>query len=269
MFTWTPDFATPELTEKWAQVDPSVQELALMYATSSLQMLTLNRVGTPPITLRPCPVEKPCGHDWDAFRWEEYGYRYGWWLNTCGCTTARWCAPLSEFEIPGPVGFIDSLKIDGAEVDLASGNWRMDDGTRLVWQGTGPSPLPSVQDFNKPDSAPGTWSITYSKSYPVGPDAQVAVGLLALEFAKAFKPKGACALPRGVTNLVRSGVSFTIEAGLFPNGLTGMDLVDAFILKWVPPGSPNRSAQVFSPRQVLRKHRVTKGVPMRGPGMTP
>jgi hypothetical protein len=173
----------------------------------------------------------------------------GQWLNrACGHTpAATYCKPLSEVDIPGPVGYIDSLKIDGAEVDLTTGDFRLDDGHLLVWQGSGASPLPETQDLNKPDTEPGTWSITYSRSYPVGEDAKIAVAYLAMEFAKACLPKAKCSLPRGVTNVVRNGVSFSVEAGLFPGGLTGIDVVDQFILKWAPAGSPLRNATVFNP----------------------
>lgn len=227
-----------------------------MLATSSLQALTNNRVGTCPITIRPCPTPRRCGCDWNPHVRTD-----GVWVNDCGHRTD--CHPLSQVDIPGPVGYIDSFLIDGVAQDLASGNWRLDDGHLLVWQGLGPSPIPSTQDLNRSDSEPGTWSITYSRSYPVGPDARIAVAYLAMEFAEACKPKGKCTLPRGVTSVVRNGVSFSIEAGLFPNGRTGIDVVDQFIIKWNPSGSPARTAQVFDPSK--RKPRVTSGVPLRAP----
>jgi hypothetical protein len=159
---------------------------------------------------------------------------------------------LSEINLPGPVGYIERLLIDGVEQDLDSGDWRLDNGHFLVWQGTDASPIPSTQDLSKPDTEVGTWSITYSKSYPVAEDGRLAVAMLAAEFAKACIPKAKCSLPRGVTSVVRNGVSFSIEAGLFPNGLTGIDIVDQFILKWAPAGSPTRPAFVFDPRSVAR-----------------
>jgi hypothetical protein len=64
-----------------------------------------------------------------------------------------------------------------------------------------------------------------------------------------------------VTSVVRNGVSFTIEAGLFPGGLTSIEIVDAFILKWAPAGSPTKSATVFNPRR--RSPRRTNTVPQR------
>lgn len=226
-----------------------------MLATSSLQMLTYYRVGTCPITVRICPTERPCGCGWNPH------IHGGQWVNSCGCESR--CEPLSEIDLDGPVGYIQEFKIDGREVDLTGDDWRLDDGHLLVWQGDGPSPVPSYQDLNRPDTDPNTWSITYSKSYPVLADGRLAVAYLAAEFAKACQPKAKCSLPRGVTSVVRNGVSFQVEAGLFPNGLTGIDIVDQYILKWAPAGSPVRSASVFNPRR--KQARRTNSVPLGSP----
>jgi len=251
--TWEPDPAC--LSDAWAAYDLEDQERALMLATSSLQTLTYGRVGTCPITIRPCPETPRCGCGWNPH------IRDGLWYNDCPCKAK--CKPLSEIDIPGPVGYIDTLLIDGVEQDLWSGDWRLDNGHLLVWQGAGTSPIPETQNLNLPDTEPGTWSITYSRSYPVNDDAKLAVAYLAMEFAKACAPKGKCSLPRGVTNVTRNGVSFTIEAGLWPGGLTGIDIVDQFILKWAPAGSPVRTAVVFDPSK--RSPRRTSGVPARAP----
>lgn len=254
----------------WTNLAEDVQERSLMLATSSLQMLTYNRVGTCPVTIRPCPERRcGCAPGWigataDAGSGPAFFPHMeadGLWYNSC-CSTP--CAPVAEVDIPGPVGFISELLVDGVPVPLDDGNWRLDDGHLLVWQGEGISPIPGVQDLNLPDTAPGTWSVTYSKSYPVDDHAKMAVAFLAVEFAKACTPKSKCDLPRGVTSVVRNGVSFTIQAGLFPNGLTGIDIVDAFILKWAPAGAPTVSAVVFDPRQ--RTARRTSAVPVSGNG---
>lgn len=252
--TWEPDPAC--LSAEWEALTEDEQERALMLATSSLQMLTYYRVGTCPITVRPCPEDKPCGCAWGPYLED------GVWKNGCGCRST--CAPLSEVDLEGPVGYIDLFLIDGVEVDVYDNNWRLDNGHLLVWQGDGPSPIPSTQDLNKPDTEVGTWSITYSKSYPVLPDARLAVAYLAMEFAKACKPKQKCSLPRGVTNVVRNGVTFTVDAGLFPGGLTNIDIVDQFILKWAPAGAPQRNATVYDPRK--QRARRTSMVPLP-PGM--
>lgn len=252
---WEPDPAC--LGDAWDNYTDEDRDRALMLATSSLQMLTYNRVGTCPITVRPCPSERRCLHAWSPYVGLD-----GLWRNNCGCGVQ--CGPLSEVDLPGPVGYVEQILVDGQPLDLDSGDFRLDNGHLLVWQGSGPSPIPETQDLNKPDSEVGTWSVTYSQSYPVAQDGRIAVARLALEFAKACSKVGKCSLPRGVTNVVRSGVTFTIEAGLFPNGLTGLDVVDEFILKWAPAGSPSRNSVVFDPRKPPM--RVVSALPRRTGG---
>ena len=247
---WEPDTAC--LTDFWDTLDPDVQERSLMLATSSLQMLTNYRVGTCPITVRPCLADPyPCGHAWWPYLLN------GQWYNGCPCDTH--CDPAFEIELPGPVGWVESIQVSGNELDLD--DWRLDDGYKLVWQGEGTSPIPLHQNLDAPLGATGTWAVTYSRSYQVPADGKLAVAYLAMEFAKACVPKTKCSLPRGVTNVVRNGVSFTIDAGLFPGGLTNIDVVDQFILKWAPAGSPTRTATVFDPSRRKSTFRRTSGVP--------
>lgn len=254
---WEPNPAC--LSAEWDALTEAQQEQSLLLATSSLQTLTYGRVGTCPITIRPCPTEPRCGCGWNPH------IRDGQWYNNCPCETT--CAPLSEVALPGPVGVISALVVDGYVVAADAGwdsapwdylpwdityslaDFRLDNGHLLVWQGDGPSPIPETQDLNKPLTEPGTWGIVYSRSHPVGADARLAVAYLAMEFAKACQPRTKCSLPRGVTQVARNGVSFTVEAGLFPGGLTGIDIVDQFILKWAPAGTSPRTAVVFDPRR--------------------
>ena len=253
--TWEPDFGCS--LDKWEAFDPEVQERALILATGALQLLTYNRVGACPITIRPCPPTPRCGCR-VAFQ-PNLGVD-GQWRNQPPC--GHPCAPLSEYEIPGPVGYIESLKIDGEEIDLHDGNWRLDNGHLLVWQGSGPSPLPDYQDLNKPDTEVGTWSLTYSQSYPVTATGRIALGALAIEMARACSPSTKCSLPKGVQSVVRRGISMTIDSGLFIGGLTGLETADVFILQWAPAGSPLRAPVVFSPRSGASAPRRTSRIPM-------
>lgn len=250
---WEPDPAC--LGSAWTDLSPEQKQRALMLATSSLQMLTYYRVGTCPVTIRPCAAARPCSCAWNPHLDAD-----GQWRNNCPDEST--CAPLSEVDLPGPVGYIDAIIVDGEELDLDS-NWRLDDGHLLVWQGEDVSPIPTYQDLNKDFDKPGTWAIRYSRSYPVLADGRIAVAYLAMEMAEACKPKGKCKLPRGVSNVVRNGVSFSIEAGLYPGGLTGIDIVDAYILKWAPAGSPTRNASVYNPSRRAPQNRVTSALPVR------
>src|SRR6478735_659676 len=127
---WEPDPAC--LGTDWENLTPEEQDRALALATSSLLALTHYRVGTCPITIRPCPQSPRCGCGWNPH------IRDGVWVNDCDHRSR--CAPLSEVDIPGPVGYIESFLIDGVAQDLESANWRLDNGHLLVWQGSGPSP---------------------------------------------------------------------------------------------------------------------------------
>lgn len=244
---WEPDPSA--LSDGWETKDETIRTRSLLLATSALINLTYGRVGTCPVKVRPC-LSPPCGCD----RWEPRLID-GQWYNCATCT--RPCAPAFEIELDGPVGFIESIKVDGVELPLDTGDWRVDNGHRLVWQGAGASPIPRSQDLSRPDTEVGTWSITYSQSHAVPADGAIAVALLAEEFAKAFEKKSSCRLPKGVTNVTRNGVSFSVEAGLFPGGLTGIEVVDQFILKWAPAGAPVLTATVFDPRKVMTRRPST------------
>lgn len=240
---WEPDTAC--LGDRWENRDEGTKARALALATSSLITLTYGRVGTCPITVRPC-LSTPCGcGEWDPHRTDSQWY-------VCGSCSKR-CAPAFEIDLDGPVGYIESIKVDGDFLALDNGDWRIDNGHLLVWQGSGPSPIPTSQNLSKPDTEVGTWSITYSQSHAVPNDGRIAVALLAEEFAKACSKSGSCGLPKGVTSVVRNGVTFSIEAGLFPGGLTGIEIVDQFILKWAPAGAPTRTASVFNPRRAAMR----------------
>lgn len=230
---WPVDAAC--LGVEWTDLDPEVQERALALASNTLRRLTAYRVGGCPILIRPCQNDDGC---WGYYNW--YGANgtfnpnlnaRGMWVNSCGCGGGQ-CEISCAVKLPSPVGRIDVVKIDGVVQD--PNDFGVFDGNTLVWLGGGDCPFPTSQDLSLPDTEPGTFSIQFLNAYQVDNTGAVAAAFLALEFAKACKPKGKCSLPRGVTAVVRNGISFDIEAGLFPNGQTGIDVVDAFIDSWNP-----------------------------------
>lgn len=249
------------LTEDWAALSEDERERAVALASSALVGLTAGRVNTCPITVRPC-APRCCIPGFAAYSgagWMNPSISSpGVWINGCGCSGNCSCSTACEITLPGPVGRVDQVLIDGTPVDLS--NFRLDNGNILVWQGGGNCPFNVAQDLSLPDSEPGTFSITYLNAYPPGRQGAIAAAYLAMEFAKACKPKGKCALPRGVTDVVRNGVSFTIEAGLFPNGLTGIDVVDAFIERW-NPNHRRQQTKIWSPGQSKMRRTRTSLVP--------
>lgn len=232
---WPIDAACFE--DDWDALDSDVQARAISLATNTLRRLTGYRVGGCPITVRPCT--KGCWAGGLPSYWslrQIQGGLGGWdgdlWINGCGCASNDCgCTALSQVHLPGPVGRVDSVKVDGAT--LVEGTDYRVDGTSLVWINSAASKWPACQDLTKPDSAVGTFSVTYLNGYPPDTLAAYAAGVLANEYAKACST-GKCRLPTGVTAVVRQGVSYQVAAGAFPNGVTGIREVDSFIALWNP-----------------------------------
>lgn len=240
------------MTEEWEALDPSVQERSLALASSTLHRLTGYRVGGCPVTVRPC--KRSCtDFNYSASYLNMQGYggsgfnphiaESGAWVNSCGCHTDCACESVCEIALPGPVGEVQQVKLDGVVLDPFQ--YRVD-GNSVVWVDQAMEcPWPACQDMTLPDSEEGTFSITYLNSFPVDALGAYAVGILAMEYAKACT-SGKCKLPTGVTSIVRQGVSYDIASGAFPNGLTGLREVDAFIAIW-NPGRLRQATGVWFP----------------------
>jgi hypothetical protein len=244
--TWPLDPAC--LGEEWETMDTSVKERSAALASATLVRLTGHRVSNCPRTVRPCvrnnrrlcfiPFEAGSLHPFYPGQTPA-----GTWTNACNCQTQHTCATDCEVPLPPPVGRVDQVKLDG--VVVAPTDYRVD-GNLLVWMGVGECPWSEHQDLTKPDTEPGTFSVTYLNAYPVDALGAYAAGVLALEYAKACTSKGKCRLPSGVRNLTRNGVSMEIVTGAFPDGNTGIREVDSFIALW-NPRHLTHAATVYSP----------------------
>lgn len=235
--------------DEWLALTDAQRDRAHALATATLARLTGGRVGTCPITVRPC---KPSSA-W-AYGLPMYGEgrpfnpaitESGAWVNvgccaltTCGCTLTHAIA------LPRPVISVVEVKVDG--VVVPPGNYMIASGNRLVWIGEEPSPFRTTQNLALPDSEPDTYSVTYRNTYPVDSVASCAVSILASEYAKAARGAKNCRLPNNVVAVNRQGVSMELVAGSFPNGQTGIREVDAFIMLWNPQGLTS-GARVWSP----------------------
>lgn len=255
---WPVDTAC--FTTEWETYSPEVQARARALASSTLGRLTGNRVGNCPVKVRPCkagctPGYMPYMSAYGRTAFQPQINLYGDWVNACGCTPECSCVELCEVHLPAPVGRIDQVKVDGAVV--APANYRVDNGRTLVWTGAGECLWPVCQDMSKPDTEPGTFSVTYLNAHPVDSLGAYAAGVLAMEFGSACSGNS-CRLPSGVTSIVRQGISMEIATGAFPNGLTGLREVDTFIALWNPDGL-KRQSTVWSPDQ-RRARLVTGGI---------
>jgi hypothetical protein len=242
--------------DNWADYSPEVQQRAIALATTSLRMLSGYRVGGCPVTVRPC--SRPCVESsgaWYAFGggFRPYINGLGEWVNSCGCITSCSHLGAASITLPGTVGRVDEVLIDGEVVDPAE--YRVDNGNQLVrvngefW--------PTTQDMVLAPTEVGTFAITYLNGIPVDEIGSYAAGVLACEFAKACSGLN-CRLPANVTSITRQGVSMEIGAGIFPGGLTGIREVDIFIERW-NPGHLKAATRIWSPD--LGSNRVTTWTP--------
>jgi hypothetical protein len=240
------------LSADWEAMDQAVQDRALALASATLTRLTGYRVGGCPVTVRPCKAgcaaatTRPSYLDMAG----AYGSSGFWphieggvWVNSCGCAGDCSCGPECRIALPGPVGRVDEVKVDGAVIPAS--DYRID-SNNVLWTGTGECPFPVCQDMSLPDTEVGTFSVTYLNAWPVDSLGAYAAGIMAMEFAKACIGSNKCRLPAGVTSISRQGISIEIAAGSFPSGFTGIREVDAYIALYNP--QPLRQApQVWSP----------------------
>jgi hypothetical protein len=235
------DWSCAYTDAEFAALDAAIVERSEALAWSTLVSLTGYQIAACPIEVRPC-TEKCVSGTWiEAPHAAGSGGGYfrpgvnsqGYWVNSCGCGGQYGCScvALSEVVLPGPVGGIVEVLLDGGVVDPA--DYRVDNGNRLVaqWGMT----WPACQDMRLPASEPDTFSVRYYQGFAPDILTQYAAGVLAVEFYKACTG-GKCRLPAGVTSITRQGVSMEIQNGLFTDGFTGIREVDAIIQIYNPNG---------------------------------
>lgn len=199
-------------------------------AVNILKGLTLNRVGGVRVTARPCGRIRP-GTYKEFTSHLPAGARFRHTSN-CSCRLGCSCTWTGSVKLLAPVQSITAVFIDGEEVDPDT--YWVDGGAWLI-RAEGSWPVCSRNFF-----------VEYISGHAVPLDGQYAAGVLAEEFLRSTRNPSKCRLPRGVTELTRQGVSISVEAGLFPDGMTGLPEVDAFIHQWNPHGMKVRP-RVYSP----------------------
>lgn len=230
-----PDLCWPVshgLCEGVDDFEPEVMAYAEAAAVMALRALTAYRVGGCAVVVRPCrslpslptymtaPMSgvPPYVFSPSTGIWHSAACR----SPSCGCTGGK------VLHLPAPVGPVEVVKIDGAVlVDTAY----MLRGTALIR--TDGEAWPATQDLTLPDTEVGTFSVRYLNAIPVDGVGAAVAGMLACEMAKAVTGSD-CALPPGVTTIVRAGLSIEVPTGAFPDGLTGLAFVDQFVRFWNP-----------------------------------
>lgn len=241
--TWDPMWTCALPTGAYA-----VSGTAVEMATEVLYALSGRRFGLCELTIRPC--RRDCfGAEWPyGTAWTQYGGSYptpalirGQWYNiTCGtCTSECSCTTVSEIALPGPVYDVTQVKVDGV-ILTPDVDYRLDNHRLLVRLG---DIWPMCNDLNLADTQPDTWSVTLRIGEPVPTLGQVAVGVLATEFAKMLLCDDSCALPKPVQSISRQGVNITFldPNEVFADHRTGLYLPDMFISTYNPAGLRQRS----------------------------
>lgn len=155
--------------EEIAELDADRVALAEGLAWMSLMALTGGQIAYCPVTVRPCAIGCGAPPTWmvapvlssgrfagvrpGVYAFAPHVSASGAWVNGCGCGSPRdcSCSSLSEVLLPGPIGDIVEVRLDGAV--LSPDAYRVDSGNRLVrvdgdvW--------PACQDLGAPGPDPG------------------------------------------------------------------------------------------------------------------
>jgi hypothetical protein len=249
-----PEDATPEQEDL---LELRVQ-IALGLAWTTLQSLTAYQLAICPVVVRPCKQSCAYGNYLIA-PVVTYGpelapfwpnVRNGQWTNVwCGHRYSCECTEIQQVTLPGPVGEIVEVVIDGVVLD--PGAYRVDSGNRLVRQDG--LAWPVCQDFNAPAGEVGTWTVEYYHGATSDMLVRYAAGILANEYLTSMFG-GECRLPQGVTQVVRQGITFEVQQDMFENGLTTIPEVDAVTARFNPFRN-KMPAAIFNPD--LKPGRVT------------
>ena len=234
----------------WGDLDDDLLCRSITLAWDTLRVLSGGQVGNCPVLIRPC-LSAPCTACTVAGpRVVRTGDCEGCWTNGgCGSSGCS-CSPLSEIVLPGPVAEIWQVMVDGVVLPVDA--YRVDNGNRLLR--TDGKNWPSCQnmalDVNSAEGTMGVWYVPGIK-----PDAAGlwAAGVLTCEFSKACAG-GKCRLPSSVTSIARQGVTMEFSTGMFPDGMTGIREVDAYLTSINPYGH-RTPPRVWSPD--TQKHRFT------------
>ena len=256
---WSPDMAC---CPNWGDLDDAILCRSVDLAWMTLRSLTGGQVGNCPVVVRPCTAE-PCRACADGtLAHLSHGETCGddCWAHVCGRQGCS-CPRISEIVLPGPVAEVWQVMIDGVVQPVAS--YRVDNGNRLVK--TDGTSWPSCQNMAADVDMSGTLAVWYVPGMVPDAAALWAAGVLTCEFSKACTG-GKCRLPSGVTQIARQGITMQITSGMFPDGMTGIREVDAFLTS-VNPNALRLPPMAWSPDLAPAKHRYTTwaAVPVGAP----
>lgn len=251
------EFVLDLCSENAESTDPTIFDTWITVASDLLFRLSGRQFpGSCEHTVRPCGEGEYClGWAWPLTAREvgwylafgAYGGAWGWYWPDGGRLDGCSCQHVARIELPDyPITSISEVMINGEVIDpdtyaLREFKFidRLDDA---VW--------PTCQDMRRPAGEDGTWTVTYVWGAPVPASGSLAAAVLACELYRG-STGGECQLPKGVTSLVRQGVTMSqklFAAWGIQNGLwgTGLPEVDAF-LQAVNPNGLTMPTTVWSP----------------------
>lgn len=212
-----------------AELDPNIKKLCELYASACMTALTLHRVGGNPVTIMPVSRQRVPGHYvWYEPLPDEYpvGMFYPGLIYPSAQDLKR---PLTVTEVeaislPGPIGAVQSVTIDKVALDPSA--YRVENGQYLVRVDGGTWPSDSGDNF----------TVTYYNSHPVDELGAHAAGVMAAEWLALLTSNKKCRLSPNATAVNRQGISIELVRGMFPDGVTNIPEIDAYLMLWNPFG---------------------------------
>lgn len=187
-----------------------------------------------------------------------WGFGSGWGWSMVGCGWWQ-TGSLSEVVLQGPVTRINSVMVDGLELDPSE--YTLYDRRRLVRNaaqigGATGGAWPWAQQLQLPVSSPGTWQIDYEwGSSPKAPQlARMAAAEVAIQLVLGFSGQDACKLPARVQQVATEGTSVAVGDALefLKADLTGLPIVDQWLRAVNPSGRRRRS--IFASPETVSRH---------------
>jgi hypothetical protein len=176
----------------------------------------------------------------------------GNWYNACGCQGGCTHDRVSEVVLPGPVGAIEEVRIDGVAQPVTS--YRVDNGNRLV--SLDPDrPWPLRQDMSVSGDEVGSFEVTYYRGAAPNDITRYAAGVLAGEFYKLSKGEKECRIPRNATTVTRGGKTIELDPDLY-KALMRIPEVAA-VVNIFNPNRLKTAPRVLSPEMDRRPRRTT------------
>jgi hypothetical protein len=222
--TYWGDYEFPE------EVSGAQRALAESRAWHTIQALSGFSVAIAPTSVRPCRRRDRYGSYYVANElhqnsWvDAFCFLHGMYGGNCACGGTY------AIVLPGPVGEVLGVEIDGEYVDPTA--YRIDNGDVLVRQDG--EVWPVWQDMQKRAGEENTFVVHYYQGFAPDEHLDYAAGLLAIEYIKAELQDDDCQLPSSVRSITRQGIQMDVVADLFSEGLTGIRAVDDIIGRYNP-----------------------------------